>query len=381
MLHTRAILFIDDHPNLVKPLLAQLADAAPHWSVVQMDDAETGLVYAGEARLDVIFLNLRVAGDDGQGVLEALRSLKSVENVPIVAFAERFTAAMKQKALDLGAADLLSPPITLADLRVRIGNILAVRNYQDETAFLSDCVETKVRQRTSQLEFARLDVLWRLAKVCEYRDSETGDHVLRVGHCCRIVAEAMGKDREFVEKIFATSPLHDIGKIGIPDAIVLKRGTLNSEEFRVMSRHCEIGSNILLDAPKDAAFVHFRFRGRRIGAIAAECGEIKRMASTIALAHHEWWDGSGYPRGLAGETIPIEARIVAMADVYDALRSARPYKQAIGHRQTMKIMRAEVGSHFDPDVAAAFEESLDPIREAFATLSIDDTGPSRTSAA
>ena len=224
------------------------------------------------------------------------------------------------------------------------------------------------RKRTADLVNSRMDIIWRLGKAAEYRDEETGNHVVRVGCYCRVIAETLGVDRALVETLFLTSPLHDIGKIGIPDAILRKRGPLDATEWEVMKRHCAIGAEILHEDSKVmSTFLAWRGVDTCDHDRAAR-NPILSMASSIALTHHEWWDGSGYPAGMAGEEIPLESRIVALADAYDALCSKRPYKPALSDRDALAIMHDEVGLHFDPTVYAAFLESVDELRAIRAEL-------------
>ena len=183
-----------------------------------------------------------------------------------------------------------------------------------------------------------MDVIWRLAKAAEYRDNETGNHVIRVGCMSRILAETLGMDRDFVETLFVAAPLHDIGKIGIPDSILTKPGPLSEQEWEVMQQHCRIGVKIIQeDTRAETAFEQWTGGSRAIHGTAAD-NPILKMAAGIALAHHEKWDGSGYPQQLAGERIPIEGRIVAVADVFDALTSQRPYKAAYPEEAALRIM-------------------------------------------
>jgi putative two-component system response regulator len=218
----------------------------------------------------------------------------------------------------------------------------------------------------AELAASRLEVIWRLAKAAELRDEQTGNHVIRVGCYSRAVAAAMGLSPQRVEGIFLAAPLHDIGKIGVPDALLLKTGILTGDERRRMQQHCEIGAAILADRCKFLDLAR-RLIGSPVNIhsasarTSAQGNPVLHMASAIALCHHEKWDGSGYPRRLAGEAIPLEARIVAIADVYDALRSDRSYKRALPRDEAMHILRRGSGSHFDPAVHAAFVKAQDEV--------------------
>jgi len=237
---------------------------------------------------------------------------------------------------------------------------LRLKAYQDELKQQNDTLELKVRERTAELEESRLDIILRLGKAAEYRDEDTGNHIIRVGCYCRAIAEELQMEHDFIEKIFLTSPLHDIGKIGIPDSILLKRGKLTPDEFQVIETHCRIGQEILQQDPKGLKpFLELH----RNHLLAHKMDNpILKMAADIALYHHERWDGSGYPCRIRGTDIPLAARIVALADVYDALRSCRPYKPGFSEQKTLSILREEKGSHFDPMVYAAFEKVIDQFR-------------------
>ncbi len=229
---------------------------------------------------------------------------------------------------------------------------------------LSRAVLTSIErcQAKQQIAESRLAIVWRLAKAAECRDEVTGNHVVRVGCYSKILAETMGLNRQFVESIFVTAPLHDIGKIGIPDAILRKPGPLTPEERSVMQQHCTIGEQILRDDSK-VMDVFRAWRGHCPSPIRNEpVDSLLDMACTISLTHHERWDGGGYPRQLAGEDIPLAGRIVAVSDVFDALLSERPYKQAFPESRVLEILRGEVGKHFDPAVHAALLASLDDLR-------------------
>jgi len=246
-------------------------------------------------------------------------------------------------------------------LLARIQSALRLKSYQDELKTQRENLKQKVREQTIELEESRLDIIWRLAKAAEYRDQDTGNHVVRVGWYCRPIAEALGMASDFVEMLFLASPLHDIGKIGIPDHILLKPGILTPEEWIIMKTHSAIGAAILQSDSK--LLKTFRTWNELPLHSNQESGNpILKMASSIALTHHEKWDGTGYPHGLVGEQIPIESRIVALADVYDALGSVRPYHAAHRESDVIRMIEDLVGRHFDPAVHRAFQKSIDDIR-------------------
>jgi putative two-component system response regulator len=220
----------------------------------------------------------------------------------------------------------------------------------------------KADQRNRLLTQSRMEIVWRLGRAAECRDEETGYHVLRVGYCSRAIAKTLGLSEEFQDRILLSSPLHDIGKIGIPDHILRKPGKLTSEEWETMKQHCAIGADILRCDPMPKRLFLAELEGISDTVTLLLENPLLDMAAGIALSHHERWDGGGYPHGQAGENIPLEARIVACADVFDALLSARPYKPAIPEDTAVAIMREQAGKHFDPQVHAAFEHSIDELR-------------------
>jgi len=269
---------------------------------------------------------------------------------------------LKRQALDLGAADLLNKPVEAEDLIARLQNVLRLKEYEDLLKHENSWLERKIQERTVELYRSRQEVVWRLGKAAEHRDNDTGNHVIRVGCMCRVIAEALDLDSEFVETLFAAAPLHDIGKIGIPDAILMKQGPLSEAERQIMMRHCRIGERILTE--NAAALRLFDGDGAvpEIRSAVSSRNPLIDMAARIALTHHEKWDGTGYPQSLSGDAIPIEARITAIADVFDALMSVRPYKVAFDERRSLAIVSDSVGTHFDPLVYEAFLKALPRVR-------------------
>ncbi len=363
------VLFVDDEPSFLDGLRRVLRTQAGVWEMAFAQSVDEALEYVRGGQVDVIITDFRMPGKSGLDLVESLKEIRGGADIPVVLLTGSDESDLKRRALEVGATDLLGKPVDREDLLARISSVLRLKSYQDELRTLNATLERKVEERTAQLERSRLDVLWRLAKAGEYRDEGTGNHVIRVSHYSRVLAEQLGATRDFARTIFLTSPLHDIGKIGIPDAILLKPDRLEPEERVVMQKHCEIGARILQGDMGDDD----RFRGwsditAGVGA-ALDDNQLLSSAASVALGHHEKWDGSGYPRRLAGEDIPLEARVVAVADVYDALRSERPYKPAYSHEQVMEIMAPLVGAHFCPTVFRAFEqanEQLSSIREQFA---------------
>lgn len=358
----KQILFVDDEPNVFSGLRRMLQSQRKEWEMSYVSGVDAAFKRLEERCFDVIVSDIKMPHKDGFELLKILRKSKIYGNIPVIILTGCNESDMKRRALDLGAADLLNKPVCREDLLARLQNVLRLKSYQDELNNQNKILEQKVKERTIELENSRLDIVWRLGKVAEFRDEETGNHVIRVGWFSKIIAESLGMGTDFVEMLFLTSPLHDIGKVGIPDEVLLKPGSLNHEQWEIMKKHCEIGSEIFnqdYGGMKSFLAWHWKNTHKRNN---NENNPIYKMAAAITLTHHEKWDGTGYPQCLTGNNIPLESRIVAISDVYDALCSARPYKQAYPESKTMAILNKEVGRHFDPDVFKAFENSLDEIR-------------------
>ena len=269
----------------------------------------------------------------------------------------------KTRGFEIGAVDYITKPFDIAEVRARVRTHLELKIAREALNKQNRMLEEKVKDRTTELEAARIDLIWRLGKAAEYRDTDTGNHVVRVAYYCKVLAEKMGMEPKFVEMIFLTSPLHDIGKIGIPDNILLKKGKLTQIEWEKMKQHCLIGAEILQqDSMNSKLFQPWEDRWAQPPSVSSE-NPFLEMAATIARSHHERWDGHGYPGAIAGKNIPIESRIVAISDVYDALLSTRPYKSQFPEEKALAIMRQSNGSQFDPTVFASFEMSLPIFRE------------------
>jgi putative two-component system response regulator len=286
----------------------------------------------------------------GLDLLRALRTDPEFSTLPIVVLTASSSSDTKLEALEMGATDFLAKPVHRGELLARIRNVLTLKAHQDRH---SEELEEAVRLRTAELETSRMEVIQCLARAAEFRDDDTGKHVVRVGRYAYIIGEQLGLPKEYLEILEPAAQLHDVGKIGIPDAILLKPGKLSPEEFRVMQEHCGYGKEIVDCVPGDDSKIR---NHAELGARIMDIGRspILSLAKRIALTHHERWNGTGYPLGLKGEKIPLESRITAVADVFDALSSKRTYKPAYPIEKCFDIIREGCGSHFDPDVVAAF---------------------------
>ncbi len=292
-----------------------------------------------EARPDVILLDINMPHLDGYQVMEQLKALNDPLLPPILILTAQQGRDHLLKTLASGARDFVSKPFDRIELLMRVRNLLdaqlAHRMMHDQTAMLEDMV----RVRTKALSETRLQVVRRLGRAAEYRDNETGLHIIRMSQYSALLAKSLGWSAESCELMLHASPMHDIGKIGIPDAILLKPGKLDASEWEIMKTHTTIGAKLLEDDESD----------------------LLQLASEIAISHHEKWDGTGYPKGLFSTAIPQSGCIVAVADVFDALTSVRPYKEAWLVEDAVDYMQNNADTHFDPEVVAHFMKCLPEI--------------------
>ena len=303
---------------------------------------------------DIVLLDIQMPKLNGLDLLKAIRNNESTTNVPVVMMSAVSDKDTRKQAWELGATDFIHKPIDEVELVARISNVLAVKSYEKQLQLYSKSLENMVRERTRDLEASRKEIIHCLACAGEYRDDDTGNHVMRVGTYARIIGAELGLPPQQVEALESAAQLHDIGKIGIPDAILQKPGRLTDEEFEFIQRHCGFGKKIIQPlGPRESNLVG---EHSEIGAkiLSRASSPILQLASTIALTHHERWDGTGYPLGLAGEDIPLEGRITAVADVFDALSSKRVYKDALPISECFDIISQGSGSQFDPDCVDAF---------------------------
>jgi putative two-component system response regulator len=339
------ILVVDDEPVNVG-IIERILHEAGYEDTVSTCHSEFVLDLNNVVRPDLILLDLHMPDPDGFAVLEALQrhNGRRDDAAAVLVLTADISLEVKQSAFMLGAADFLTKPFDSMEVLARIKNLLENRLLHRAQRDQNLRLEERVRQRTASLERARSELLDRLALLAEYRDDVTYEHAQRVGRTSARIAAAAGVTVEEAALIRRAAPLHDIGKVAVPDAILLKPGTLTAAEFEVMTRHATIGARIL----------------------ARSGSPILRLAEEIARTHHERWDGTGYPAGLRGEEIPQAGRFVAIADVFDALTHNRPYKTAIPVAAAAAEIIGASGTHFDPVAVAVFaelnhEELLEPL--------------------
>jgi putative two-component system response regulator len=346
------VLVVDDEErnlHLMRDILLTQED----YDVILAKDGQEALdkVYAESP--DVILLDVNMPRKDGFEVAKELKSNEATKAIPIVMVTGLSAVEHRIMALEVGADDFLAKPVDMMEVVARVRSLVKVKAYHDHMRDYQRTLEAEVAKRTQQLQraferikAASLDTIYRLARAAEYKDEDTGSHLQRMSHYSAALARRLGLNDRTVEAILYAAPMHDVGKIGIPDRILLKPGRLDSEEWRIMKQHTTIGARIL--------------EGFSSGFI--------KLAEVIALTHHEKWDGSGYPLGLADRKIPLVGRIVALADVFDALNSKRPYKEALPVEQSLQLIRDGRGAHFDPDVVDAFfdvQEEILAIKEHY----------------
>jgi putative two-component system response regulator len=326
---------VDKHTILVVDDVADNIDVLggvlrPTYKVKAVLNGKRALEIANEQpRPDMILLDIMMPDMDGYEVIQKLKSNPATKNIPVIFVTAKQDSIDEEHGLTLGAVDYITKPISPPIIMARVATHLSLYNQNRE-------LDRKVVERTAQLNLTRLQIIQRLGKAAEFKDNETGMHVIRMSHYSRLMADALNISDEWAELIFNAAPMHDIGKIGIPDKILLKPGKLDAEEWEIMKRHAEYGADIL----------------------GTEDSELIRMAAEIAITHHEKFNGTGYPKGLKGEDIPLSGRIVAIADVFDALTSVRPYKDAWSVGDAVKLITEEAGQHFDPKLVDVFNDRL-----------------------
>lgn len=329
------ILIVDDEPFNLK-LMDKMLGAQGYTNLVLVQDPRLVLQHYRQRRPDLILLDINMPHMDGFAVLDALRELNDPLLPPVVVLTAQHGRDYLLRALNAGARDFIGKPFDRLELLARVRNLLdahmAHRMVHEQKQVLDDLV----RQRTDELRQTRLQIVQRLGRAAEYRDNETGYHIMRMSQISELLARKLGWSDDACELMLNASPMHDIGKIGIPDDILLKPGKLDPAQWEIMKTHTTIGAELL----------------------DGDDSELLKLARTIALTHHEKWDGSGYPAGLSGEDIPQEGRIVAVADVFDALTSIRPYKKGWPLDKAVAYIKDNAGTHFDPAIVARFEESL-----------------------
>jgi putative two-component system response regulator len=339
------ILVVDDMPDNLIVMGSLLKDI---YRVKVASRGEGALRIArSENSPDLILLDIMMPEMDGYEVCRRLKADSATRDIPIIFLTAKSGADEETLGLELGAVDYITKPISPSIVLARVKTHLTMKRAQDFLRDQNEFLECEVENRTKEVRIIQDVTVHALTSLAETRDSDTGNHIRRTQHYVKILAEELGAhsrfskhlgDEKIVEVLFKSAPLHDIGKVGIPDRILLKPGRLDPNEFEIMKTHAKLGRDAISQAERE---------------LGAEVPFL-RYAKEIAYSHHEKWDGSGYPEGMAGDAIPVSARLMALADVYDALISRRIYKAPMPHEQAVQVIMEGRGTHFDPDVADAF---------------------------
>ena len=332
------IMVVDDEAANVL-LLEKMLAMQGYNNVISTQNSLDVLPLYQKYKSDLILLDLDMPKLDGYGVMEQLNELSDGNPPPCLILTAQHMQSYRQRALDNGARDYVTKPFDANELLSRVRNLLEVQMAQKYMRYQNEILEHKVRVRTKAINESRLQVVRHLGRAAEYRDNETGLHIIRMSKIAVVIGAAAGMDEEHCDLLLNAAPMHDIGKIGIPDEILLKPGKLDPDEWEMMKTHAQMGADIL----------------------AGDDSELMSMAHDIALTHHEKWNGKGYPHGLVGDAIPLVGRITALADVFDALTSERPYKQAWSTEKAVDLIERESGQHFDPGLVEIFTKHLPQI--------------------
>ncbi|WP_372881053.1 HD-GYP domain-containing protein [Psychromonas sp.] len=328
----QTILVVDDNPENIHLLSAILQ---PYYNVKAAINGFIALQIAGGVdKPDLILLDIMMPDIDGYSICKELKMMPETAGIPVIFVSAKREEEDEEKGFALGCVDYLSKPVSPPVVLARVRAHLQLSNQRFHLMGL-------VKERTKALEKTRMEMVRSLGRAAEFKDNETGQHVLRMSSYSRLLAEQATENREWSELLYSAAGMHDIGKIGIPDGVLLKKGKLDPEEWAIMQRHVDYGVNILGDHESD----------------------LLKMAVEVAKYHHEKWDGSGYPGGFSGKDIPLSARIVAIADVFDALTSDRPYKKAWSVADAIQLIESEAGKHFDPELVPVFIACLPEILE------------------
>ena len=337
-LHEAPIMIVDNEPDNCQLLSDILKDSGYRNVIIATDSREVVGLYALH-RPGVILLDVQMPNIDGYELMRQMRLLDPSGFPPVLVLTEAQDRDVKLRALSSGAKDFLTRPVDPAEVIARTKNLLEIGMLHREMRDQNRILEERVRERTRELQESQIEVVYRLAHACERRDMETGDHIMRMSRYSACIARGLKLPSEECDLIRHASPMHDIGKIAIPDSILLKVGPLTEDEWVIMRVHAEIGAEMLSDGTSD----------------------LVKAGQVIALTHHERWDGTGYPAAIAGESIPLYGRICALADVFDALTSKRVYKDAWPIKRAIDEVHRKKGNHFDPALVDVFDSVLPEI--------------------
>ncbi len=325
------ILIVDDTAENIDIFRAILGK---DYKIKVANNGQQALALAPKITPDLILLDVMMPDMNGYEVCQCLKQDPLTSHIPIIFATALRETAHEEKGFEIGGVDYITKPVSAPVVKARVRTHISLQNQRR-------LLNEEVKKQTKNLEETRFEILRLLGRAAEYKDNETGLHIIRVSHYAKILAKKMDLPEQYCENIYYAAAMHDVGKIGTPDAVLKKQGKLNKQEWEIMKQHALIGAEI----------------------IGQHNDPLLQMAYNIPLTHHEKWNGSGYPRGLQGEEIPLEGRIVAIADVFDALTSERPYKKAWTVDDAMELITREAGKHFDPKLVKHFQEALSEVIE------------------
>jgi len=303
-------------------------------------DAASGLLWSKTTEPDLVIVDYHMPGMDGLEFITRFRQIEGYAEIPVVMLTSEREATVRRQAIELGANDFLNKPADPVEFVARVRNLLSLRDSRKKLAHRAERLADEVKAATAEIARREQETIHRLTRASEFRDNDTGMHIVRMGRYSAILARALGLSADQQDLLLLAAPMHDVGKVATPDHILLKKGPLSPDEWDIMKQHTLAGYEILKDSKSP----------------------LLQQAAEIAVSHHEKWDGSGYPHALYGKYIPISGRICAVADVFDALTSVRPYKPAWPIEKAVVHLHQNSGSHFDPDVVSAFEHAFDDIQ-------------------
>jgi putative two-component system response regulator len=347
------IAIIDDEPLNIQVAQKLLQDAG-YRRFVTTSNASEALDLLLSDPPDLVLLDIVMPEVSGMEILKCLRATAATRHIPVLILTMVTDGRVKYEAIRLGATDFLTKPVDAHELAARVRNALVSKSYHDRLANEKVRLEQMAKQRTDELAASRREVVHLLARAAEYRDDETGRHVIRVGLHAGVIARGLGFGNDEVELLELAAQLHDLGKLAIPDSILHKPEKLDDKQTELMRTHCGIAKKIMQPLAEEEWRILQTHSRDGAKLMQMHDSPLLKLATRIAQTHHEWWDGTGYPLGLAGEDIPIEGRITAVADVFDALSSARPYKDAYPREKCFAMLEEARGTHFDPKVLDTF---------------------------
>ncbi len=332
------ILIVDDNQVNIT-LLTALIKKLEHTTSVGLLHPAEALAWCKDHAVDLLYVDYMMPGMNGIDFIRAFRALPAHGEIPIIMVTANDERTVRYEALSAGANDFLTKPIDTVEFLARSRNLLALRQHSKTLADQAGWLRSEVEKATQEIVRREQDTLFHLGKAAEFRDPETGAHIMRMANYARVIASTLGLSAADQQLLLRAAPMHDVGKLGTPDSILLKPGKLTPAEFEIMKLHAAHGWEILRHSPSPTI----------------------QAAAMIAYSHHEKWNGTGYPQGLKSNDIPLFGRIVAIADVFDALTSVRPYKQAWSNEEACRYLREQSGQHFDPECVEAFFGAWDQI--------------------